>query len=273
MPEKPEVITVVNSLKPRLLGKTIMECNVYWNNIIAYPVTDKFRKEIVNQKIKDITTRGKFIVIGLDKYNLLIHLRMEGKFFFRKKGDELNKHEHVEFILDDDISFRFHDVRKFGKMYLIDKNNTNMVKPLSELGFEYYDEGLTKEYLYDKIHKKKLPIKTVLLDQSIIAGIGNIYDDEILFMSKIDPLRKACDITISECEEIIKNTKVVLEKAIKLGGTTIKSFTSSEGVHGLFQNQLLVHSKVGDKCSVCGNEIKKIKVGGRGTYFCSECQR
>ena len=273
MPEKPEVITVVNSLKPILLGKTIKQCNVYWDNIIAYPVTDEFKKEIINQKINDITTRGKFIVMDLDKDNLLIHLRMEGKFFFRKKGDELNKHEHVEFILNDDVSFRFHDVRKFGKMYLIDKNNTSKVKPLSELGLEYYDENLTKEYLYDKIHKKKLPIKTVLLDQSIIAGIGNIYDDEILFMSRIDPLRRACDITLLECDEIIKNTKIVLEKAIKLGGTTIKSFTSSEGVHGLFQNQLLVHSKAGDKCPVCGKEIKKIKVGGRGTYFCSMCQK
>lgn len=273
MPEKPEVITVVNSLKPLLVGKTIKQCNIYWDNIIAYPVSDEFRKEIIDQKINDITTRGKFIVMSLDNDKLLIHLRMEGKFFFRKKGDSLNKHEHVEFILDDDTSFRFHDVRKFGKMYLISKNDVDNVKPLSDIGYEYYDDNLTKEYLYEKIHKKKLPIKTVLLDQSIIAGIGNIYDDEILFISQIHPLRKACDVTIEECDKIIKNTKIVLENAIKLGGTTIKSFTSSEGVHGLFQNQLLVHSKVGNNCPVCCSTIEKIKVGGRGTYYCSKCQR
>lgn len=272
MPEKPEVITVVKSLKSKILGRTIKECYVYWDNIIAYPITDEFKEKIINQKINDIRTRGKFIVMDLDKYSLLVHLRMEGKFFFRKKGDSLQKHEHVELILDNDVSFRFHDVRKFGKMYLIDKDKVDFVKPLSDLGFEYDDVGLTKEYLYNKIHQKKLPIKMVLLDQSIITGLGNIYDDEVLFMSKINPLKKSCDVTLEECDEIIKNTRIVLEKAIKLGGTTIKSFTSSEGVHGLFQNELLVHSRDNEICCCCQNKIVKIKVGGRGTYYCPNCQ-
>ncbi len=273
MPEKPEVITVVESLKPRLLGKTITGCNVYWDNIIAFPTSDEFKKKVIGQKINDITTRGKWIVMMLDKDSLLIHLRMEGKFMFRKKGDELSKHEHVEFILDDQESFRFHDVRKFGKMHLIPKEQVFDVEPLLQMGVEYYDDDLTKEYLYEAIHKKKLPIKTVLLDQSIICGIGNIYDDEILFMSKIHPLRKACDVTIEECAKIIENTRCILDRAIKLGGTTIKSFTSSEGVHGLFQNELLVHGKAGEKCPRCGEVLGKIRVGGRGTHFCCKCQK
>ena len=273
MPEKPEVITVANNLKKLIIGKKITDCNVYWDNIISSPVSDEFRRQVIGQKIEAINTRGKWIVIDLSSDALLVHLRMEGKFMFRKKGDIIGKHEHVEFILDDDISFRFHDVRKFGKMYLINKDEVNDVKPLNELGYEYYDDGLTKEYLYDAFQNKRLPIKTVLLDQSIIAGIGNIYDDEILFMSGINPLRKACDVTIEECEKIINNTRIVLEKAIKLGGTTIKSFTSSEGVHGLFQNELLVHGKVGEKCPKCSNDIIKIKVGGRGTYYCEKCQK
>lgn len=273
MPEKPEVITVVNSLKPRILGKTITDCNIYWDNIIAYPTTDEFKKKIINQKINDITTRGKFIVISLDDYSLLIHLRMEGKFFFRKLGDNINKHEHVELILDKNISFRFHDVRKFGKMYLIPINDTYKVKPLSDLGLEYNDDNLTQEYLYNKISFKRLPIKTVLLDQSIITGIGNIYDDEILFMSGISPNRKACDVTLDECQKIIDNCRIVLEKAIKLGGTTIKSFTSSEGVHGLFQNELLVHGKSGEKCPKCNELLLKTKIGGRGTTYCKKCQK
>lgn len=273
MPEKPEVITVVESLKKRILGKKITGCNVYWDNIIAYPVSCEFRKKVIGQKINEITTRGKWIVMMLDKDSLLVHLRMEGKFMFRKKGETLSKHEHVEFILDDEESFRFHDVRKFGKMHLIPKEKVYDVEPLSGMGLEFYDEALTKEYLYEAIHKKRLPIKTVLLDQSIICGIGNIYDDEILFMSGINPLRKACDVTLEECDEIIKNTRIVLEKAIKLGGTTIKSFTSSEGVHGLFQNELLVHGKGGEACPVCGNILLKTKVGGRGTHFCDKCQK
>ena len=273
MPEKPEVITVVNSLKERVLGRKITGCNVTHDNIIAYPVSEEFKKQVIGQKINDITTRGKWIVMMLDRDSLLVHLRMEGKFMFRKKGESLSKHEHVEFILDDDISFRFHDVRKFGKMHLIPKEQVYEVEPLSEMGKEFYDDALTKEYLYEAIHKKRLPIKTVLLDQSIICGIGNIYDDEILFMSKISPLRKACDVSLEECDTIIKNTRIVLEKAIKLGGTTIKSFTSSEGVHGLFQNELLVHGKGGQKCPVCSNTLEKIKVGGRGTHYCLNCQK
>lgn len=273
MPEKPEVITVAESLKTKILGKKITGCNVYHDNIIAYPVSCEFKKKIIGQKINDITTRGKWIVMFLDKDSLLVHLRMEGKFFFRDKGEDLNKHEHVELILDDSISFRFHDVRKFGKMHLINKEETYKVKPLSELGYEYYDKGLTKEYLFDAFKNKKLPIKTVLLDQSIITGIGNIYDDEILFMSGIDPNRKACDVTLEECQKIIDNCVIVLDKAVKLGGTTIKSFTSSEGVHGLFQNELLIHGRRGEECKNCGTEITKIKINGRGTYYCTKCQK
>lgn len=273
MPEKPEVITVSNSLRPRLVGKKITGCNVYWDNIIAYPTTDEFKKDVIGQKILDVTTRGKFIKVLLDRDVLLIHLRMEGKFFFRKLSDPIVKHEHVEFILDEDTSFRYHDVRKFGKMYLISKEMVDKVKPLSELGLEFDDRNLTKEYLYEKIHNKKLPIKTVLLDQSIITGIGNIYDDEILFRSGISPYRKSCDISLEECDEIIKNTRLVLSEAIKKGGTTIKSFTSSEGVHGLFQNELLVHGKKNDKCPVCGSRIEVCRIGGRGTYYCTKCQK
>ena len=272
MPEKPEVVTVANTLKRQVLGKTITDCQVFWDNIIASPTVDEFKKEIVGQKILDITTRGKWLVFELSHDLLLIHLRMEGKFFFRKVGDEKNKHEHVFFTLDDNISFRFHDVRKFGKMYLLDKKEAYTQKPLNELGYEYDDSQLDENYLYQKIHSKKLPIKTLLLDQSIITGIGNIYDDEILFLSHISPLRKGYKITKKECTTIISNTRKVLNEAIQMGGTTIKSFTSSEGVHGLFQNKLSVHGRVGE-CPICGNSILKIKIGGRGTYYCPNCQK
>ena len=273
MPEKPEVMTVVKNLKPRLIGRTIMNCNVYWENIIAYPMSDEFRERIINQKINDITTRGKFIVMELDDYCLLIHLRMEGKFMFRGKLDEITKHEHVEFELDDATSFRYHDVRKFGKMYLIPKDEVYDTKPLNELGKEFYDDTLDKKYLHNKLSKLKVPIKTALLDQSIICGIGNIYDDEILFLSGINPNRKANTITLGECKKIVDNTREVLSHAVELGGTTIKSFTSEEGVHGLFQNELLVHSQDKKPCPHCGTTITKIKIGGRGTYYCTKCQK
>lgn len=273
MPEKPEVITVAKSLAKKIIGKRIIDVDVYWNNIISKPNVNEFKKRIKNQTINDITTRGKFLVLILDTDVLLIHLRMEGKFFFRTKNDEINKHEHVVFTFDDQTEMRFHDVRKFGKMYLFQKNEVYKVAPLCNLGYEYNDKNLNGEYLREKFKNKKLPIKTVLLDQSIISGIGNIYDDEILFLSHISPLKKSCDLTLDECNDIVKNTKLTLDKAIKLGGTTIKSFTSDEGVHGLFQNELNVHGKKKGKCPICSSDIINIKINGRGTYYCEKCQR
>lgn len=273
MPEKPEVMTVVKKLTPLITGKTITECNVYWDNIIAYPTSDEFREKIIGEKINNVTTRGKFIVVELNNYSLLIHLRMEGKFVFRDKGMPIEKHEHVEFILDDEVSFRYHDVRKFGKMYLMPKDEVYNMKPLVELGKEFYDDTLSSDYVYACLSKLKVPIKTALLDQSIICGIGNIYDDEILFLSGIDPNRKASLVTLEECQKIIDNTRQVLSHAVELGGTTIKSFTSSEGVHGLFQNELLVHSQDNKPCPNCGKTITKIKINGRGTYYCTDCQK
>ena len=273
MPEKPEVLTVVASLKSKIIGKTISDVDVLWDNIIAVPSVSEFKKKLIGKTIKSITTRGKFIVINLDEYSLLIHLRMEGKFFFRKKGDDINKHEHVIFTFTDGDQMRFHDVRKFGKMHLILKDEVYNVLPLKKLGYEFDDKRLDGNYLKDKFARKRLPIKTVLLDQSIIAGIGNIYADEILFLSHINPMDRACELNISDCNKIVDNTFDVLSHAIKLGGTTIKSFTSSEGVHGLFQNELNVHGKKDGICPKCGGKILKIKVGGRGTYYCPLCQK
>ena len=273
MPELPEVETVKETLKLKLIGKKIKDVKIYYDGIIAYPEIKEFSKQIKNLPIKDINRRGKWLMFDLDKYYLLSHLRMEGKYFFKNKGDKLDNHEHVVFSLDSNEELRYRDTRKFGKMYLIKKEDINNVGPIKDLGLEPWDTNLTKEYLKDKYKTKKLPIKTVLLDQSIIVGIGNIYADEILFLSKLNPLIKCCDLKDDDLENIIKYTKEVLEKAIKLGGTTIRTYTSVDGVHGRFQNELLIHGKDKGICPNCGQAVSKIKVGGRGTYYCNNCQK
>lgn len=273
MPELPEVETVKESLKLRLNKKKITKVRIFWDNIIAYPEKDKFIKEITKQTINDVKRRGKFIIFDLDDFYLLSHLRMEGKYFFKTSNDEISKHEHVIFDLDDGSELRYMDTRKFGKMYLIKKDEIDKIGPLRELGLEPWDNKLNSEYLLEKYKNKKLPIKSVLLDQSIIVGIGNIYADEILFLCKINPLRKCNTITEIEADNIIKYTRKVLEKAIKMGGTTIRTYSSVDGVHGLFQQELLVHGKDNDTCPKCHNKIQKIKVGGRGTYYCEKCQK
>lgn len=273
MPELPEVETVKETLKLKLIGKKIKDVKVYYDGIIAYPEVKEFSKQIKNLPIKDIKRRGKWLMFDLDNYYLLSHLRMEGKYFFKNKKDKLDNHEHVVFTLDDDEELRYRDTRKFGKMYLIKKEDINSIGPIKDLGLEPWDDNLNINYLKDKYKNKRLPIKTVLLDQSIIVGIGNIYADEILFLSKLNPLIKCCDLKDNDLNNIIKYTKEVLEKAIKLGGTTIRTYTSVDGVHGRFQNELLIHGKDKDVCPNCGQPIEKIRVGGRGTYYCINCQK
>lgn len=269
MPELPEVETVKNTLKKQVLNKQIVLADIYWDNIIAFPSKEEFQKKIQNQVINDILRRGKWLMFELDDYFLLSHLRMEGKYFIRNTGDERNKHEHIIFTFSDNTQLRYHDTRKFGKMYLLEKEKAFDTKPLNELGLEPWDKNLNSSYLKERFKKK--PIKTELLDQSIIVGIGNIYVDEILFLSRINPLTLASDLTEDNLLDIIKYTREVLEKAIKLGGTTVKSYTSSEGVHGKFQTELLVHTK--EICPNCNKAITKITVGGRGTYYCENCQK
>ena len=273
VPELPEVETVKESLRLRLTGRRIKNVNVIYDNIIAYPKVQDFINNIKNQRINDMHRRGKFILFDLDDYYLLSHLRMEGKYFFKNKDDEILKHEHVIFDLDNGEELRYMDTRKFGKMYLIKKEDIDKIGPLKELGLEPWDDNLTSDYLLEKYRKKRLPIKSVLLDQSIIVGIGNIYADEILFLCKINPLKKCNEITKKDAFNIIKYTKKVLEEAIKKGGTTIRSYSSVDGVHGLFQEELLVHGRDNGKCPICNTEIVKIRVGGRGTYYCPKCQK
>ena len=269
MPELPEVETVKEALKKEVLNKKILSASIYWDNIIVSPTIKEFEKQIKNQSIINIERYGKWLMFELTDYYLLSHLRMEGKYFIRNRKDPKEKHQHVFFHLEDGTDLRYADTRKFGKMYLIEKEEVFKVKPLKDLGLEPWDKKLTVDYLKKHFHRK--PIKTELLDQSIITGIGNIYADEILFLSKINPKTLATRLKNQDYENIIKNTKKILEEAIKKGGTTVKSYTSSEGVHGRFQSNLLVHTK--EKCQTCKGKITKITVGGRGTYYCENCQR
>ena len=270
MPELPEVETVKEVLKKELLNQKILDVIVNYPKMIEQISVEDFIKNLKNQVIIDIKRRGKWLLFELNDYFLLSHLRMEGKYYIKNFDDEVTRHQHVIFKFKD-FELRYNDTRKFGRMYLLKKNNIYNTKPLSELGYEPWDVNLNIEYLKSKYKNKKNPIKTVLLDQSIIVGIGNIYDDEILFLSKINPYKKASDLTDIELSSIINNTKVVVEKAIKLGGTTTKSYTSSEGVHGRFQNELLVHTK--KECPICHNKLNIEKINGRSTYYCANCQK
>lgn len=272
MPELPEVETVRKSLKLKLIDRKILYCDVYYDNIIEYPSVLEFKNNITSQTIRDIKRYGKWLEFILDDYVLFCHLRMEGKFFFKNKNNYRNIHEHVIFGLDNDIELRFMDVRKFAKMLLIKNYELDKLSPLNKIGYEPWDDRLDANYLMDKFKNKKLPIKSAIMDQSIIAGIGNIYANEILYASLINPYKSANSVSVSELNSIIENSKKILESSIEKGGSTIHSYTSVDGVTGLFQNELKVHMRDGLPCYRCGSIIEKDFIGGRSVYYCPKCQ-
>lgn len=273
MPELPEVETVKESLKKVILNKKISNIEIYYDRIIQNVSVNEFMDELTGEEFVDIKRSGKYLIFVLKNHIMLSHLRMEGKYNYIDNEDR-NEHEHVIFYLDDGKTLRYNDTRKFGTMHLFNINDVSEVlklEPLNKLGIEPLNENLTVEYLYPLITKKKKPLKTVLLDQSIISGLGNIYADEVCFMARLNPNVMANTLTTDDVKRIIDSSNEVIKKAIALGGTTIKSFTSSHMITGRFQNELLVHTK--KKCPQCGREIKKIFIGGRGTYYCEECQK
>ena len=272
MPEIAEVETVRNTLKKKILNKTIKDVNILYEKMIESPI-DEFKTILIGNSIKDIKRVGKWLIFDLGDYSLLSHLRMEGKYFVKNHDEEVNKHEHVIITFDDNTDLRYHDTRKFGRMNLVKTSEVDNVEAIKKQGIEPISEALTKEYLYEIIKTKRLPMKTILLDQTIIAGLGNIYVDEVLFASGINPLKIGKDITLDECDRIRVTSKKIIEKAIENGGTTIRSYTSSLGVTGHFQDYLCVHKREGQECNKCHTLIKRIKVGGRSTYYCPNCQK
>ena len=272
MPELPEVETVKETLKNFLIGQKIRKVIAPYPNIIKDDL-DSFKDKIIGQQFNDILRYGKYLLFQLDDYVLVSHLRMEGKYFIRNSLKELSKHEHVIFELDNGKFLSYHDVRKFGTMELVLKGTEFELESLSKLGFEANDENADINIIYEKFRKANRPVKTVLLDQTVITGLGNIYVDETLFLTKIHPQEIASHLSFDEVSNLIKNARTILNKAIALGGTTIRTYQSSLGVDGRFQNELNVHTLVGKPCPVCSTEIIKIKVGGRGTYLCPNCQK
>lgn len=273
MPELPEVETVRRVLEKNIVGKKIVDVNVFYKNIIDNVEPAYFIEKLKGETFHKIERKGKYLIFILDHCSFIAHLRMEGKFFIKTLKDNYEKHEHLEFVFDDGFVLRYHDTRKFGRFYLVESTNIDeilKIKELNKLGPDGNKE-MDLIRLYNKVLTSNVPIKTLLLDQSFIAGIGNIYADEILFKAKLHPETNAAKISLTDFRNIIRATKETLDSAIEDGGTTIRSYTSSLGVTGRFQQHLLVHTK--EICSVCGSPIKKIKVGGRGTYYCPVCQK
>lgn len=290
MPELPEVETVRRVLEKWCINQTIKKVYVYYSPIVNNLSEDFLNKELVNQSIKSLDRIGKYLIFRLDDYSLVSHLRMEGKWHYghfkdntlinegiafdpSNLNDKNSKHVHFAIEFNDGHLLMYHDVRKFGRIELFNKDECYIKEPLTKLGYEPFNSLLNEDYLLNKFSKLKVSIKEALLDQSIMTGLGNIYCDEVLFMSNILPSTPAKEITFSQARKLIDNSIKVLNKAIELGGSTIKSYHAANSVDGKFQNLLLVYGKEGTNCVNCNSLIYKSKIGGRGTHFCPKCQK
>lgn len=272
MPEIAEVRTVARTLNERIVGKKIIGLTVNYKNIIEDDIKT-FENCVLNKYILSVDNYGKWLFFSLGEYTIMSHLRMEGKYFIKSITDDVEKHEHIIFHLDDGTDLRYHDTRKFGRMRVCKTEELYKTPEISKLGIEPDNKALTGEYLYSMVKDSNEPIKSLLLDQSIINGLGNIYVNEVLFASKIHPETCGNKITLKDAKTIVEEAGKIVAKATEMGGTTIRSYTSSLGVYGSYQSELKVQSRDNQKCLVCGSDIQKIRVGGRGTYFCPKCQK
>ena len=273
MPELPEVETVRKGLEKQVTGSRIGKVEVFWPNIIREPAVAEFEENLKGEEVLHVGRRGKFLVIQLTHWTLISHLRMEGKYVIKKADDPIQKHTHVIFHLEDGRDLRYLDVRKFGKMSLIPKGEETNAASLVKLGPEPQADQFKFEEMFSKIKKHKKPIKALLLDQTFVAGIGNIYADEVLFRAFILPDRPANSLSEKEARNLYEAILNVMQQAIEAGGTTIRTYQNSFGETGGYQNQLSVYGRHNQACPRCGQLIQKGKVAQRGTHYCPNCQR
>ncbi|WP_326716328.1 DNA-formamidopyrimidine glycosylase [Vagococcus jeotgali] len=272
MPELPEVETVRKGLEQLVLGKKIQSVDVLWGKIIDSPDVDTFKHELIGQTIEKMDRRGKFLIFELTNYDLISHLRMEGKFEYHESSEDITKHTHVLFTFTDGSQLRYLDVRKFGRFNLVKKGEAKDYKGIKKLGPEPILPDFDLEDFENGLKNKTKAIKPLLLDQTLVTGLGNIYVDEALFKSRIHPEQPANTLSKKEVKILHQAIIDVLGEAVEAGGTTIRTYKNALGDAGTFQISLNVYGKQGESCIRCGTEISKIKVAQRGTHFCSLCQ-
>jgi len=272
MPELPEVETVRATLEPKIAGKRIQTVTIRYEKMVEGDAA-AFAKQLTGRTIRSIGRIGKYLFFHLDDGVFVSHLRMEGKYFLKDSMDPYDKHEHLILSFEDGTDLRYHDTRKFGTVEWISLDGIPAYRERHKIAFEPLEEGFSGEAFAKRLKQTARMIKPVLLDQSVVAGLGNIYVDEVLFRARLHPETRANRLTKKKALEVADHARDVLSEATRLGGTTIRSYVSSLGVTGRFQNELSVHGRKGEPCPVCQSAIVKTTVGGRGTYYCPVCQK
>ncbi|HKJ39315.1 MAG TPA: bifunctional DNA-formamidopyrimidine glycosylase/DNA-(apurinic or apyrimidinic site) lyase [Anaerolineales bacterium] len=264
MPELPEVETIARKLKPDLVGKTVRDVDLRWSRTLATPSPKKFKEQIKGQKIQDVTRRAKYFILQLSDFSLLVHLRMSGDLLIKNSTIKPETHDRLVLKLSGNKSLIFNDTRKFGRVWL----TANPQDVLGKLGPEPLERGFTSQWLYAALRTKHRQLKPLLLDQSFLAGLGNIYTDEALHIAKLHPLGKSDSVSPKQAKALHEAIRKVLKEGIRRNGASIDWVYRG----GEFQNYFRVYDREGEPCNVCGTNIQKLFVGQRGTHICPNCQ-
>lgn len=272
MPELPEVETLKRSLEKYVVGHKITSF-MQFRSSLRYELDPNLATKTVNSFISKLQRVAKYLIIELSNNNSIIfHLGMTGRLTLRKINYEFQKHDHLVFVLENENLIVFNDSRRFGMVYVCNTNQLKMQKYLKNIGLEPFSRQFNVEYLVNCFKNKKTPIKSAIMDNKIIVGVGNIYASESLFLSKISPLRPAQTLTTNEILCLTRSIIWVLNEAIDAGGTTLRDFVNGDNKPGYFKQKLNVYDRKNLNCYCCKAKITKIMQSGRATYFCSICQ-
>lgn len=274
MPELPEVETIKRTLEVRIKGLSVVSVIIFLPKLIRTPGLEEFKTLLTGRKFQRLDRRGKYLMLHLSQgLVMVIHLRMTGRLVYLHASAEVAPHTHLIINLDDGCQLRYSDIRRFGNVSLVPAADLNKLPGLCSLGREPFDLEFTRGYLLKQLHSRRVILKTLLLDQSFIAGLGNIYADEVLFRARIHPQQRSNALTQRQSAKLFHAIRDVLKEGIENRGTTLRDYVDGEGMAGNYQNLLKVHNRENQPCKVCSTNISRLRISGRSTYFCPYCQR
>jgi formamidopyrimidine-DNA glycosylase len=274
MPELPEVETIVADLRPHLVGRTITRCELTFPTIVRHPEPEQFVDAVTGMRIESMGRRGKYILVRLQgDVVLVVHLGMSGQLRLVAPDSPLEKHTHAVFFIDDGRELRYRDPRRFGRLLVGTEEALLAAKKMPRLGPEPIDPEFEADQLYRALRRRRAPLKAVLLDQTAIAGVGNIYADESLHRAGLRPGRLANSVSKRSARRLHESLRESLTTAIVNRGSSVDTYRDAWGEVGGQQEELLVYGRAGEPCYTCGRPLSSVKIAGRTTVFCRRCQR
>lgn len=270
MPELPEVETTLRGISPHVTGRTVLEL-VLRTAKLRWPLDFELCQILPGQVVRSVSRRAKYLLLHCDRGTLIIHLGMTGVLRILPAETTEQKHDHVDLIFSDGQALRFSDPRRFG-IFTYTEDAPEVHKCLAHLGPEPLSDELSGHYLYELSRNRSQSIKTFIMDQKTVVGVGNIYANEALFQAGIRPSRAAGRVGLKRYVELVSAIKEILNRAIIAGGTTISDFRQSDGKPGYFEQELLVYGRGGEACPSCKGTIATSRLGQRSTYYCPKCQ-